>query len=186
MALVVKKPPPNAGDLRDAGSIPESEKSPGGGNGSSCLKNPMDRGAWHTIAYSVAGHDYRTQLKQLNMHTWMVVETIWYDSLLISILMMSFSTIKLNYTFITIISILYYIFQLNSCSLFKTSGTSLVKSKMGPYTGRTKKDQRKNQATPGGWWSFHKQSNWNPRFVLGGNCNMNRSLNPRAKILKFK
>ena len=37
----------NAGDL---GSIPESERSPGGGNGNplqySCLEKPMDRGAW--------------------------------------------------------------------------------------------------------------------------------------------
>ena len=35
---------------RDAGSIPESGRSPGEGNGNplwySCLKNPMDRGAW--------------------------------------------------------------------------------------------------------------------------------------------
>ena len=37
----------NAGDL---GSIPESERAPGGGNGNplqySCLEKPMDRGAW--------------------------------------------------------------------------------------------------------------------------------------------
>ena len=35
---------------RDVGSIPGSEKCPGGGNGTSlqysCLENPMDRGAW--------------------------------------------------------------------------------------------------------------------------------------------
>ena len=35
---------------RDAGSIPGSARSPGGGNGNplqySCLGNPMDRGAW--------------------------------------------------------------------------------------------------------------------------------------------
>ena len=44
---VVKNPPANA---RDKGSIPGSGRSPGGGNGNplqySCLKNPMDRGAW--------------------------------------------------------------------------------------------------------------------------------------------
>ena len=49
VALVVKNPPVNAGDLRDAGSILGSGRSPGGGNGNplqySCLKNPMDRGA---------------------------------------------------------------------------------------------------------------------------------------------
>ena len=39
----------NAGDPRDVGSIPESGRSPGEGNGNplqcSCLENPMDRGA---------------------------------------------------------------------------------------------------------------------------------------------
>ena len=44
-----KNPPANAGDTRDAGSIPGSERSPGGGNGNpvwySCLENSMDREA---------------------------------------------------------------------------------------------------------------------------------------------
>ena len=47
---VVKNPPANAGD---AGSIPGSGRSPGGGNGNpfqySCLGNPTDRGAWRAI-----------------------------------------------------------------------------------------------------------------------------------------
>ena len=50
VALGVKNPPANAGDMRDAGSIPGSERSPGGGHGIplqySGLQNPMDRGAW--------------------------------------------------------------------------------------------------------------------------------------------
>ena len=33
MALVVKNPPANAGDIRASGSIPGSERSPGGGPG---------------------------------------------------------------------------------------------------------------------------------------------------------
>ena len=45
----------NAGD---PGSIPGSGRSPGEGNGNllqySCLKNPMDRGAWQAIAHGVA------------------------------------------------------------------------------------------------------------------------------------
>ena len=45
------KLPANAGDARDMGLIPGSGRSPGGGHGNplqySCLKNPMDRGAWH-------------------------------------------------------------------------------------------------------------------------------------------
>ena len=45
----------NAGDL---GSIPGSGRSPGEGNGYplqySCLKKPMDRGAWQATAHGVA------------------------------------------------------------------------------------------------------------------------------------
>ena len=33
MALVVKNPPANAGDIRDVGSIPGSGRFPGGGHG---------------------------------------------------------------------------------------------------------------------------------------------------------
>ena len=48
----------NAGDTRDAGSIPGLGRSPGGGNGSplqySCLGNPMDRGAWQATVLEVA------------------------------------------------------------------------------------------------------------------------------------
>ena len=49
MALSVKNPPINVGDVRGMGSIPRSERSPGGGHGKplqdSYVKNPMDRGA---------------------------------------------------------------------------------------------------------------------------------------------
>ena len=49
VVLVVKNPLANAGDIRDAGSIPGSGRSPGGEHGSplqySCLENPMDRQA---------------------------------------------------------------------------------------------------------------------------------------------
>ena len=48
----------NAGDSRDAGSIPKLGRSPGEGNGNpiqySCLENPMDRGAWSATAHGVA------------------------------------------------------------------------------------------------------------------------------------
>ena len=47
MVLVIKNPPADAGDIRDSDSIPELERSPGGGNGNplqySCLRNLMDR-----------------------------------------------------------------------------------------------------------------------------------------------
>ena len=51
---MVRNLPANAGDIRDAGLIPGSGRSPGRGRGSplqySCLGNPMDRGAcWATV-----------------------------------------------------------------------------------------------------------------------------------------
>ena len=49
VALVVKNLPTNATDIRNAGSIPGSGRSPGEGNGNplqySCLENAMDREA---------------------------------------------------------------------------------------------------------------------------------------------
>ena len=50
VVLVVKYPPANAGDERDAGSIPRLGRSPGGGKPLqySCLENPMDREAWYS------------------------------------------------------------------------------------------------------------------------------------------
>ena len=57
VALVVKNPPANAGDARDAGLILGSGRSPGEGNGNplqySCLENPMDRGAWGAAVHGV-------------------------------------------------------------------------------------------------------------------------------------
>jgi len=51
--IVVRNPPDNAGDARDADLIPGSGRSPGEGNGNllqySCLENSMDRGAWQAI-----------------------------------------------------------------------------------------------------------------------------------------
>ena len=51
----VKNLPARAGD---AGSIPETGRSPGEGNGNplqySCLRNPMDRRAWWATVHGVA------------------------------------------------------------------------------------------------------------------------------------
>ena len=50
VALVVRNPPANEGDARDAGSTPGSGRSPEVGNGNplqySCLENSMERGTW--------------------------------------------------------------------------------------------------------------------------------------------
>ena len=51
--LVVKNPPTNAGDIRDAGLIPGSGRSWEGSLQYSCLENPMDRGAWGATVHRV-------------------------------------------------------------------------------------------------------------------------------------
>ena len=73
---VVKNPPANAGD---AGSIPGSGRSFGGGNGSplqcSYLDNPMDRGSWQAVVRRFAkgwtwlsdwAHTHRGNICELN------------------------------------------------------------------------------------------------------------------------
>ena len=51
----IKNPPASARDVGDAGLIPGSRRSPGGGNGNplqnSCLENPMDRGVWQATVH---------------------------------------------------------------------------------------------------------------------------------------
>ena len=70
VALVVKNPPGNAGEVRHVCSISELGRSPGEGNGnplqSSCLENHMDRGAWWATVHGVAKS--QTQLKLLSMY----------------------------------------------------------------------------------------------------------------------
>jgi len=70
MVLVVKNWPANAGDLRDTGSIPGLGRSPGEGHGNplqySCLRSPVDRGAWQATVHGVAKS--WILLKQQSMH----------------------------------------------------------------------------------------------------------------------
>ena len=53
-----KNPPARAGDTGDMGLIPGLGRSPGEGHGNtlqySCLKNPIDRGAWRATVPGVA------------------------------------------------------------------------------------------------------------------------------------
>ena len=63
VALVVKTPPADAGDIRDVGLILGLGRSPGEGNGYllqySCLENLVDRRAWLATIHGVTrvGHD---------------------------------------------------------------------------------------------------------------------------------
>ena len=57
VTLVVKNPA-KAGDIRDVDLIHGLGRSPGGRHGNplqySCLKNPMNRGAWRATVHRVA------------------------------------------------------------------------------------------------------------------------------------
>jgi len=67
---VIKNPPTNAGDTRDAGLIPGSGRSPGEGNDNplqySCLENSMDRGVWWATVHGIAKN--QTQLSHHYHH----------------------------------------------------------------------------------------------------------------------
>ena len=71
MVPVVKNLPANAGDARDAGSIPGSGGSPGVGNGKppqySCLGNFMNKGAWQA---TVNGAAHRWTPLSVHIHTY--------------------------------------------------------------------------------------------------------------------
>ena len=58
---MVKNPPATVGDIRDAGLIPGSGRSPGDANGNSlqysCLENPMGRGTWRATVHAAAESD---------------------------------------------------------------------------------------------------------------------------------
>ena len=61
MALAVKNPPVDAGDIKDMGLIPGLGRSPVEGHGNPlqycCRENPMDRGSWQAIVDRVSQSD---------------------------------------------------------------------------------------------------------------------------------
>ena len=68
----------NEGDL---GSIPESGRSPGEGNGNplqdSCLENPMDGGAWRATVHRVAKSqtrlsDFTSLFIYISAYVWLI------------------------------------------------------------------------------------------------------------------
>ena len=66
MALAVKNLSVNAGDIRDASSIPGSGRSLGGGHGNSLQysygENPVDRGTLQAMIHGVTESDMTQQL----------------------------------------------------------------------------------------------------------------------------
>ena len=75
---MVKNQPANAGDIRDVGSIPGLEGSPGEGHSNplqySYLENPTDRETWEATVHGVTQN--QTQLKQLSKHAYQEIITI--------------------------------------------------------------------------------------------------------------
>ena len=69
MVRVVKNPPVNVGDVRDASSIPGLGRSPEEGNGNplqySCRDNPRDRGTWWAAVHGIA-KSWLDMTEQLN------------------------------------------------------------------------------------------------------------------------
>ena len=69
VALVLKNPSANAGDIRDASSIPRSGRSLGGGHGKpfqySCLENPQRQRS--LAGYSPEGRKESDRTKQLTL-----------------------------------------------------------------------------------------------------------------------
>ena len=65
---MVKNPPANARDIRDADSVPGSGRFPGGGHGNllqcSCMENSMDRGAWRATVYG--GHKESDMIEHID------------------------------------------------------------------------------------------------------------------------
>ena len=74
---MVKNPPANTGDTRDAGSIPGSGRSRGEGNGTplkcSCLENPRDSGAQWAAVCGIT--QSRTRLKRLSSSSILLATT---------------------------------------------------------------------------------------------------------------
>ena len=89
MAPVVKSLPTTAGDIRDMGLIPGLERSPGEGNGNllqySCLKNPMDRGAWRATVHGGCKEVDITEHTGIDRHqrgcehwnAWLIITLYW-------------------------------------------------------------------------------------------------------------
>ena len=85
VALVVKNPPANAGDIKDAGSTPGSGRSPGGGQGSPssilAWKIPWteEPGGLPCIGLQRVGHDWRDwACMHACMHSYLQAEwSLW-------------------------------------------------------------------------------------------------------------
>ena len=86
----VKNTPANTRDTREAGSIPGSGRSPGGGNGNtphySCLGNSTDRGAWRATVHRITKELEVTERAHRQRRARVTVEYITLSKIACSIL----------------------------------------------------------------------------------------------------
>ena len=99
MALLIKNLPANAGDIRDTGLIPGLGRSPGVRHGNllqySCLKNPMDNGAWQATLHSVAKS--QKWLKQLSSSSKGAKPLVLYEHFFFNVFIFNWRIIALQY-----------------------------------------------------------------------------------------
>ena len=90
MALAVRNPSANAGDLRDVGLIPGLRRSPGVGNGNplqnSCLENPMDGGGWQATVLGVTKLDPTRWLSTRKHVQAQGIQSVSYTNFILSII----------------------------------------------------------------------------------------------------
>ena len=80
MALVIKKPPANSGDIREARLNPVSGRTAGREHNNplqySCLENPMDRIAWQATVHRITQCWTQRKTSDAAMHACMLTTEI--------------------------------------------------------------------------------------------------------------
>ena len=69
VAPVVKKLPTNARDMRDAGLIPGSERSPGGGHGNPLQYSCLESHGQRSLAGQRSPWGHKSQTRRVTEHT---------------------------------------------------------------------------------------------------------------------
>ena len=110
--LVERNPPANTGDIRDAGSIPGSGRSPGVGYGNPlqylAWRIPMDRGAWQAKVYGLVKSQTRLkrELAHVQLHFKIFFKLYWWHMFLIETNIYIIKIRKIEYTVLTMYKIL--------------------------------------------------------------------------------
>ena len=136
---VVKNPPADARDTRDASSIPGSGRSCGGGNGNplqySCLENPTDRRAWWapvngvTNSWNQLSHWAHAHVMVLlgSFVFFLVSASLWTMTIIYELAsplyLCPLTTCKLQFTLYTVVRIFFKI-EVRSYHSFAITGGS--------------------------------------------------------------